>query len=145
MNAAKPGTLPSADGAPDGPVVEESGRLDNAQAAQRNLNSRLRQSGIWIVFWRVVGTLLGLVTNVAVSHLLSPAAFGGFVVALNVINGGGIIARFGADRTILKLAGRSFAVGQRNEGFRAIRLGLILATVSSVVVGSLIFSPLHRS
>lgn len=139
VNAAKPGTEPSTGGSPDRPVAEESRPLDKAQAAQRNLNSRLRQSGIWIVFWRVVGTLLGLITNVAVSHLLSPAAFGGFVVALNVINGGGIIARFGADRTILKLAGRSFAVGQRNEGFRAIKLGLMLAAVSSVVVGSLIY------
>jgi O-antigen/teichoic acid export membrane protein len=144
VNASNPGTEPPSECSPDAPSVERSRPSENAQSAQRSLNSRLRHSGIWIVFWRVVGTLLGLITNVAVSHLLSPAAFGGFVVALNVINGGGIIARFGADRTILKLAGRSFAVGQRNEGFRAIRLGLSLAVVSSVVVGAVIYFALGR-
>jgi O-antigen/teichoic acid export membrane protein len=122
------------------PTMDEKNSVaSDAKNSQNSVNRRLRQSGIWIVFWRLVGTVLGLITNVAVSHLLSPAAFGGFVVALNVINGGGIIARFGADRSIIKLAGRAFAVGERSVGLRALRLGLSLATISSLIVGAVVY------
>jgi len=115
-------------------------QADSVGAKSRNtLNRRLLRSGVWIVLLRVIGTLLGFVINVVVSHMLAPAAFGSFVVALNVINGGGLIARVGVDRSILKFSGRAFATGERSLGLKVIKLGLALATISAFTAATIFF------
>ncbi len=95
-------------------TVEHKLHCANASVARASsLNRRMLRGGIWILVWRVVGTVLGLVTNVVLTHILSPALFGGFVIATNVISGCGMVARFGTDRTIIKYSGQAFALGEK--------------------------------
>src|SRR5829696_4514505 len=128
-----------------GPVV--SGLLSGSA-----LKRRLLSGGVWAAGGRVGASMLGLITNFALLHMLTPPEYVVYGLAFTIITVSVVIGSLGLPKTVVQFVAENMALNQIGRARRAISLALGLGLFGALgvslayllvadLVGNLLDSP----
>ena len=81
----------------------------------------------------MAGLALVFLVNAALARMLVPEDFGSFVLLLSTMGFCATVARFGLDRSIIRLVAESLGVGDVARARQTLRMGWRLAAVTTIV------------
>ncbi|MBA3702745.1 MAG: oligosaccharide flippase family protein [Rubrobacteraceae bacterium] len=116
------------------------------------LRRRLLSGGAWAAGGKVGASVLGLVTNFALLHLLTPPEYVVYGLAFTIITVGVVIGSMGLPKTVVQFVAENMALNQSGRARRAISLVLGLGVFGALgaslayflvadIVGNLLNSP----
>ena len=97
---------------------------------------RALRGGVWVVAGRIAGLALAFLVYAVLARLLVPGEFGSFVLILSTIGFCAVVARFGLDRTMIRLIAESRGVGDAARARQALHMGWRLAAVTTITTAN---------
>ena len=99
------------------------------------LKRRLLSGSAWAVGGQVGAAVAGLLSNVLLARLLTPAEFGAYFLVLSLVAVGSLVGCLGLNRAAVRFVAESMSLEQPGRARRAIRLVVGLGTVGAVAAG----------
>jgi O-antigen/teichoic acid export membrane protein len=98
------------------------------------LKSRLLSGGAWAVGGKVGASMLGLVSNFSLLHMLTPPEYVAYGLALTIITVSVVVGSMGLPKTVVQFVAENMALNQTGRARRAISLVLGLGLFGALVV-----------
>lgn len=102
------------------------------------LRRRVLRGSAWVFGGRVVTTILGLVINILLARMLTPAELGSYFTAYTLVIVGSIVAQLGLDRAVVRFVSGALGTDRPEDARSAIRTvfgaGAVGVAVVAVVV-----------
>jgi O-antigen/teichoic acid export membrane protein len=98
------------------------------------LRRRLLSGGAWAAGGKVGASVLGLVTNFALLHMLTPPEFVVYGLAFTIITVGVVIGSMGLPKTVVQFVAENVALNQTGQTRSAISLVLGLGVFGALGV-----------
>lgn len=103
-----------------------------------SVRRRLLAGSAWILGARVAGLALGVVLNGLLARLLGPGGFGAFLLTSTMVVVGSTLAKMGLDRSVVRFAAASLAVGEPGRARDAIRIGVGWVALGAAAIAVLL-------
>lgn len=137
--AAEPSSTLAADAAPLSDRLEPWSAGELAEpSAPTAWQRRLAGGAFWVLVGRGLGMGVTLVSQVALTRLLSPDDFGRWVLLSSVVAFASTLAMLGLGSALLKQLAASAAVGEAGCARRQLRRGWIVALTSTAILAAIL-------
>lgn len=99
------------------------------------LKRRLLSGSAWAVGGQVGAAIAGLLSNVLLTRLLTPAEFGAYLLILSLVAVGSLVGCLGLNRAAVRFVAESMSLEQPGRARRAVRMVVRLGTVGAIAAG----------
>jgi O-antigen/teichoic acid export membrane protein len=111
---------------------------DETSLTLGSIRRRLLTGSVWVLGARVLGLGLAIVMNGLLARLLDPTGFGAFLLTSTMVVIGSTVAKVGMDRTVVRFAAESLAVGDLGRARHSIRMAVAWAAMASAAVAAIL-------
>lgn len=109
-----------------------------------SVRQRLLRGSAWTLIGRLSAVVLGLLINILLARLLTPAELGAYFATFTLVLVGSIVARLGMDRAAVRFVATALATSQEGRARAAVRSVFLVGTAGAILVGLILLLGVGR-